>query len=67
MVSYKYEVQAFLKPGKQPFSGLDEDQLGIVNTITFCKYGMLACCALLVGLLIINEKEPTFKGKIQWI
>ncbi|MEO3405730.1 hypothetical protein AAFN85_17590 [Mucilaginibacter sp. CAU 1740] len=67
MVSYKYEVQDFLKPGPQPSSGLDADQINIISAISFCKYATIAFCALLVGLLIINEKEPSFKGRIEWV
>ncbi|AYL98264.1 hypothetical protein HYN43_024585 [Mucilaginibacter celer] len=67
MVSYKYEVQDFLKPGLQPNSGLDSDQLEIIHALLFCKYAMIACLLLLVGLLVINEKEPSFKGRIQWV
>jgi hypothetical protein len=66
LVSYKYEVQDFLKEGANPLSGLDEQQLGIIHTIAFCKYAMLTCCVLLVGVFIINEKEPSFKGRVRW-
>jgi hypothetical protein len=67
MVSYKYQVQDFLKPGPKPLSALNADQLNIISTIYFCKHATIACCALLVGLFIINEKEPSFKGRIEWV
>jgi len=67
LVSYKYEVQDSLKPGPQSLSGLDAHQLEIINAISFCKYAMIICCAALVGLLIINEKEPSFKGRVKWV
>ena len=66
LVSYKYEVQDFLKSGKDPLSGLDAHQLGIIYAISFCKYALITCCVLLIGLLIVNEKEPSFKGRVQW-
>jgi hypothetical protein len=59
-------VQDFLKEGANPLSGLDEQQLDIIHTIAFCKYTMLTCCILLIGVFIINEKEPSFKGRVRW-
>jgi hypothetical protein len=67
LVSYKYEVQDFLKEGSNPLSGLDEQQLDIIYTIASCKYAVLICCVLLVGVFIINEKEPSFKGRVRWV
>lgn len=67
LVSYKYEVQGFLKTGPDPLSGLDANQLGIIHAIAFCKYAMLTCCVLLIVVLIVNEKMPSFKGRVQWI
>lgn len=67
LVSYKYEVQDFLKRGANPLSGLDESQLGIIHAISFCKCAMMICCVLLIGVFIINEKEPSFKRRVQWV
>ncbi|MBD1364700.1 hypothetical protein IDJ77_12845 [Mucilaginibacter sp. ZT4R22] len=66
MVSYKYEVQDFQQAGKEASFGLDAHQLYILHGITFCKYAAISCFALLILGLIINEREPTFNGRISY-
>ena len=48
LVSYKYEVQDSQQIGKDPLYGLDEHQIGIMHTITFCKIASISCLVLLV-------------------
>jgi uncharacterized membrane protein len=67
LVSYKYEVQDFLQTGPDSLSGLNANQLGIIHAIAFCKYAMLTSCVLLIVVFIINEKMPSFRGRVQWI
>ncbi|RWY55863.1 hypothetical protein [Mucilaginibacter gilvus] len=67
MVSYKYQVQDFQQAGKDPTYGLDDEQLSILNGIVFCKYAAISCFALLVLALIVNEREPTFKGRLVYV
>jgi len=67
LVSYKYEVQDFQQPGKDQSFGLDAHQVYILNGITFCKYASISCFTLLVLALIVNEREPTFNGRVSYI
>ena len=67
MVSYKYAVEDFQQPGGSALFELDAHQLSILHSIAFCKYAAIGCLALLVLALIVNEREPTFNGRISYV
>jgi hypothetical protein len=66
MISYKYQVQDFQQAGKPAFYGLDDEQLSTLHRIILCKCASNSCFVLLVFALIMNEREPTFNGRVSY-
>jgi hypothetical protein len=66
MVSYKYQVQDFQVKGSDAFAGLYEEQISTLHALFFCKIATITSFVLLVLVLIVNEKEPSFNGRVYY-
>jgi flagellar biosynthesis protein FlhB len=59
---YKDEL---FKPGANDV--LTEEQLSYLKTALFCKYALINLGILFVSLLIVYNREPSFKGRLEWV
>ncbi|WDF76396.1 hypothetical protein PQ469_21130 [Mucilaginibacter sp. KACC 22773] len=66
MVNYKYQVQDFQLKGSGAFAGLNQEQISILHTVVFCKIAAVTSFVLLIFVLIVNEKEPSFNGRVYY-
>jgi hypothetical protein len=61
-VSFKYEVQGSITGGQT----LDDHQKEIIGYMNSSKIELNVCSVLLIGILIVINAEPTFKGRIAY-